>query len=309
MDEIITAFFEEVIHRIIPGLVFIGLYYNQEVEKAYQKLHGWNFFVVACILIAAWLIGFLIDAVSLDLYRCISRCIPVKKKVDRFIIKVKGYLGREKLFDCELNSVENINDTQVYRRLWAAKSHAEIVMSRALFLISVITLIWAPNGYFAQVWNKYEWHGHNYCSWFGIIGIIGFGIISISGYIRANARKDTDDKDENRIVDLEVFYRVGVPDEERAKPQRLLLTVEMESDFSVAAKTDSVADTIDYFTVSQRLLKFGDGKSWKLIEKLAADICEMILSEFKPEGVTVEVKKFPIPQAQRVSVSLTRRRS
>ena len=62
------------------------------------------------------------------------------------------------------------------------------------------------------------------------------------------------------IVDLEVFYRVGVPDEERTLPQRLLLTIEMESDFSAAAKTDSIADTIDYFAVSQQLLKFGDGK-------------------------------------------------
>jgi FolB domain-containing protein len=111
------------------------------------------------------------------------------------------------------------------------------------------------------------------------------------------------------IIDLEVFYRVGVPDEERAQPQRLLLAVEMESDFLAAAKTDSIADTIDYFVVSQRLLKFGDGKSWKLIEKLAADICNMVLSEFKPQKVTVEVKKFPIPQARRVSVSLTRWRS
>ena len=51
------------------------------------------------------------------------------------------------------------------------------------------------------------------------------------------------------IVDLEVFYRVGVPDAERAQPQRLLLTVEMESDFSAAAKSDSIADTIDYFAV------------------------------------------------------------
>ena len=74
------------------------------------------------------------------------------------------------------------------------------------------------------------------------------------------------------IVDLEVFYRVGVPDAERAQPQRLLLTVEMESDFSTAAKTDSIADTIDYFAVTQRLLKFGEGKSWKLIEKLAATL-------------------------------------
>jgi dihydroneopterin aldolase len=106
------------------------------------------------------------------------------------------------------------------------------------------------------------------------------------------------------IVDLEVFYRVGVPDAERAKPQRLLLTVEMESDFSKAAKTDSIADTIDYFAVTQRLLKFGDAKSWKLIEKLAADIADAILSEFKPQGVKVEVKKFIIPQARHISVAV-----
>jgi dihydroneopterin aldolase len=110
------------------------------------------------------------------------------------------------------------------------------------------------------------------------------------------------------IVDLEVFYRVGVPDAERAAPQRLLLTVEMESDFSKAAKSDSIADTVNYFAVSQLLLKFGEGKSWKLIEKLATDIADMILSEFKPQSVAVEVKKFVIPQARHVSVSFTRKR-
>jgi FolB domain-containing protein len=108
------------------------------------------------------------------------------------------------------------------------------------------------------------------------------------------------------VIDLEVFYRIGVPDEERAQPQRLLVTIEMESDFSAASKTDSIADTIDYFAVSQRLLKFGDGKNWKLIEKLAADIADLILSEFKPQSVSVEVKKFPIPQARHVSVSVTK---
>ncbi len=109
------------------------------------------------------------------------------------------------------------------------------------------------------------------------------------------------------IVDLEVFYRVGVPDAERAQPQRLLLTVELESDFSAAAKTDSIADTIDYFAVTQLLLKFGDGKNWKLIEKLVADIAEIILTEFNPQAVSVEVKKFIIPQARHVSVFLTQR--
>jgi dihydroneopterin aldolase len=108
------------------------------------------------------------------------------------------------------------------------------------------------------------------------------------------------------IVDFEAFYRVGVPDAERAQPQRLLLTVEMESDFSAAAKSDSIADTIDYFAVTQRLLKFGEGRSWKLIEKLVADIADAILSEFKPQSITVEVKKFVIPQARHVAVRLTK---
>lgn len=110
------------------------------------------------------------------------------------------------------------------------------------------------------------------------------------------------------IVDLEVFYRVGVPDAERAEPQRLLLTVEMECDFTAAAISDNIDDTINYFAVTQRLLKFGEGREWKLIEKLASDIASTILAEFKPASVSVEVKKFIIPQARWVSVSLSRKR-
>ena len=110
------------------------------------------------------------------------------------------------------------------------------------------------------------------------------------------------------ITDLEVCYHVGVPDEERARPQRLLLTVEMTADFAAAARSDSIADTVDYFAVSQRLLKYGEGRSWKLIEKLASDIADTILAEYGPEQVTVEVRKFPIREAKCVTVSLTRAR-
>ena len=111
------------------------------------------------------------------------------------------------------------------------------------------------------------------------------------------------------IVDLEVFYRVGVPDAERAQLQRLSLSVEMEFDFAAAARSNDIADTIDYYAVSQRLLKFGEGRSWKLIEKLATDIANTILIEFKPAAVTVEVKKFIIPEARHVAVSISKRRN
>ena len=105
------------------------------------------------------------------------------------------------------------------------------------------------------------------------------------------------------IVDLEVFYCVGVTEEERAKPQRLLLTVDMELDITSAALSDRIERTIDYQAVADELLKYGEGRSWKLLEKLVANVADRILAEYKPEAVSVECKKFSIPQARFVSVS------
>lgn len=110
------------------------------------------------------------------------------------------------------------------------------------------------------------------------------------------------------IVDLEVFYCVGITDEERATPQRLLVTIDMNFDFSSAALSDRIEKTINYHTVIQDLLTFGNGRSWKLIERLADSIADRVLAEYQPQGVMVEVKKFPVPQAKHVAVSLTRAR-
>jgi FolB domain-containing protein len=110
------------------------------------------------------------------------------------------------------------------------------------------------------------------------------------------------------IVDLEVSYHVGVTDEERAKPQRLLITVDLSFDFSSASVSDRIEKTINYYDLAQDLLKYGDGRSWKLLERLVANVADHILAKYKPLTVTVEIKKFSIPQARYVSVSLTRAR-
>jgi FolB domain-containing protein len=105
---------------------------------------------------------------------------------------------------------------------------------------------------------------------------------------------------------LEVFYRVGVPDEERANSQRLLLSIELEHDFAPAAKSDSIEATIDYNHLAQRLAAFGANREWKLIESLAVDLADIILNEYKPAQVTVEVKKFILPQTKWVAVRVRR---
>src|SRR3954462_10118847 len=94
------------------------------------------------------------------------------------------------------------------------------------------------------------------------------------------------------IKDLAVNYRVGVPDAERAQPQKLLITLHMDYDFSPAIEKDDITRTVDYALVSQRLLKFGEGRTWKLIETLAFEIASTVAREFRLKSIEVEIKKF-----------------
>lgn len=111
------------------------------------------------------------------------------------------------------------------------------------------------------------------------------------------------------IEDLEVYYRVGVPDTERARAQRLLLTVEMQVDFSKAAATDGLEETIDYAAVAGDLARFGEERSWRLLEKLAADIAAFVIAKYGANGAVVTVKKFVLPEAKHVAVSVLRNRT
>ena len=108
------------------------------------------------------------------------------------------------------------------------------------------------------------------------------------------------------IQELEVHCRVGVTEQERSRPQRLQLTLEIGADFSRAAAADDLARTIDYYAVVQRLRPWGEGKSWRLIETLASEAAELILAEFKAVSVTVEVRKFIVADTRYVAVRLSR---
>ena len=112
----------------------------------------------------------------------------------------------------------------------------------------------------------------------------------------------------DRIVirDLEVDAHIGVTETERARSQRLLITVEMERDLAEAGRMDAEAATTPYDVVADMTRKLVAERPRKLIETVAEEIAGMILARKMASAVTVEVKKFSIPRSQYVAVQIRR---
>ena len=110
-----------------------------------------------------------------------------------------------------------------------------------------------------------------------------------------------------RVIDLEVFAHLGVPDAERREAQRLLISLEMGIDtFPHAAGTDNLARTVDYFDVVQRVKGFIAERPRKLLETLAEEMAFDLLKAFPIKKITLEIKKFILPDARYVSVKIER---
>lgn len=113
--------------------------------------------------------------------------------------------------------------------------------------------------------------------------------------------------DRIRVVDLEVWTQIGVPDEERAHAQKLLVTAELIVDpFSAAAATDDIAKTVDYFAVAGRIKSLAAEKPRRLLETLAEELAADLLKSFAIKELNLEIKKFILPDARYVSVEVLR---
>ncbi len=110
-----------------------------------------------------------------------------------------------------------------------------------------------------------------------------------------------------RVVDLEVFAHIGVPDAERREPQRLLISLELSVDsFSHAAGTDNVAWTVNYADVVQQVKTLTAKRSRKLLETLAEELAFDLLKTFPIKKIGLEIKKFVLPDTRYVSVKIER---
>lgn len=108
------------------------------------------------------------------------------------------------------------------------------------------------------------------------------------------------------IAGLRVKTRIGVPDEERLDEQELEFDLRIQPARAFVEMQDRLEDTIDYAKVCERVAEIASAKPRKLIETLADEIAEMILSEFHARRVEVELRKFILPQTRHVAVRCVR---
>ena len=107
-----------------------------------------------------------------------------------------------------------------------------------------------------------------------------------------------------RIDGLQIGARVGVPDEEIAEPQRLLLDISIQPKSRFGEMNDDVKNTVDYAAVCEMIRTFATNGKWRLIETLAADVRTQILTFPNVASATVKVRKFILPYTEQVSVEL-----
>jgi FolB domain-containing protein len=88
-----------------------------------------------------------------------------------------------------------------------------------------------------------------------------------------------------RVLGIECSCRVGVPEEERAQPQKIVLDLDL-------LQTPG-EPFVDYFEVYKEAKAAAEGEPFELIEELGAAVMERVSSLFVLEKLKVRVHKWP----------------
>ena len=82
------------------------------------------------------------------------------------------------------------------------------------------------------------------------------------------------------LNNLDIDTIIGIYDWERETLQTLSFDLEMDWDISKAAKSDDIADTLDYGAIATSIVAFVEASRYQLIETLAEDLCALLLNNY-----------------------------
>ena len=108
------------------------------------------------------------------------------------------------------------------------------------------------------------------------------------------------------IEGLECRARVGVPEWERRKRQKIVLDLELTADLRRAGRSDQVRDTVDYAAVAREVRELVGARPFRLVEAVAESAAQHVLARFPVKRVRIRARKFSVPGSESVGVEIVR---
>jgi dihydroneopterin aldolase len=110
------------------------------------------------------------------------------------------------------------------------------------------------------------------------------------------------------IEDAEAQCHVGLTAAERAQPQRIFLSVEMEFDLANAGRRDAIKHTVDYAQVIAGMRDQIEHTRFVLIEAVAEHLSSWLLAKYPIKSVSLQAMKTPFKDVGKVGVRVRRKK-
>ncbi|KPD04431.1 bifunctional dihydroneopterin aldolase/7,8-dihydroneopterin epimerase [Moellerella wisconsensis] len=109
------------------------------------------------------------------------------------------------------------------------------------------------------------------------------------------------------IEQLSIITTIGVYDWEQTIEQKLVFDIEMGWDNKRASSSDDVEYCLDYSTVSRAIIQHVSQQRFALVERVAEEVAQLLLTQFHCPWVRIKVAKpGAVAQAAQVGVIIER---
>jgi dihydroneopterin aldolase/2-amino-4-hydroxy-6-hydroxymethyldihydropteridine diphosphokinase len=116
--------------------------------------------------------------------------------------------------------------------------------------------------------------------------------------------------DQLQIKDLLLRTIIGINEEERLNRQDVLINLTLYTDTRAPGASDDADLAVNYRTITKRVIQRVEDSSFRLVERLAAEIAAICLEDSRVEAVDVRVEKpGALRFARSVGVEIRRTRS
>ncbi len=106
---------------------------------------------------------------------------------------------------------------------------------------------------------------------------------------------------------LKLSTIIGVFPEERQKKQELIVDITLFCELRKAGLSDDLNDTIDYFDLEKKIIKYANSAECQLLESFAENLSMICLENKNITKCIIKVNKPNAPTLSNINIEVTRK--